>query len=70
MSDVPLVSLNNGLEMPILGFGVFQMTDLEECERSVVDAIQTGYRADRHGGLVRQRGGCGQSNQAERRAAT
>jgi diketogulonate reductase-like aldo/keto reductase len=28
------VVLNNGLEMPILGFGVFQMTDLEECERS------------------------------------
>jgi len=38
------VSLNNGLEMPILGFGVFQMTDLEECERCVCDAIQTGYR--------------------------
>jgi 2,5-diketo-D-gluconate reductase A len=36
--------LNNGLEMPILGFGVFQMTDLAECERCVVDAIQTGYR--------------------------
>jgi 2,5-diketo-D-gluconate reductase A len=40
----PLVTLNNGLEMPILGFGVFQMTDPAECERSVVDAIQTGYR--------------------------
>ena len=38
------VVLNNGLEMPILGFGVFQMTDLAECERSVLDAIQTGYR--------------------------
>lgn len=38
------VVLNNGLEMPILGFGVFQMTDLEECERSVHDAIQTVYR--------------------------
>jgi diketogulonate reductase-like aldo/keto reductase len=38
------VVLNNGLEMPILGFGVFQMTDLAECERSVMDAIQTGYR--------------------------
>ena len=35
---------NNGLAMPILGFGVFQMTDLEECERSVHDAIQSGYR--------------------------
>lgn len=30
--------------MPILGFGVFQVTDLDECERSVVDAIETGYR--------------------------
>jgi diketogulonate reductase-like aldo/keto reductase len=38
------VTLNNGVEMPILGFGVFQVNDLAECERSVVDAIQTGYR--------------------------
>ena len=30
--------------MPILGFGVFQVKDLNECERSVVDAIETGYR--------------------------
>jgi 2,5-diketo-D-gluconate reductase A len=38
------VVLNNGLEMPILGFGVFQVPDLEECERSVSDAIEVGYR--------------------------
>jgi 2,5-diketo-D-gluconate reductase A len=38
------VTLNNGVEMPILGFGVFQVTDLAECERSVIDAINTGYR--------------------------
>ena len=38
------VTLNNGIEMPILGFGVFQVTDLAECERSVLDAINTGYR--------------------------
>jgi len=38
------VKLNNGIEMPILGFGVFQVTDLEECEKRVVDAIATGYR--------------------------
>jgi len=38
------VKLNNGVKMPILGFGVFQVRDLEECERSVVDAINTGYR--------------------------
>lgn len=30
--------------MPILGFGVFQVTDLRECERSVLDAIEAGYR--------------------------
>jgi len=38
------VKLTNGVEMPILGFGVFQVADLAECERSVVDAIETGYR--------------------------
>src|ERR1700742_4703197 len=38
------VKLNNGVEMPILGFGVFQVKDLAECERSVMDAIQAGYR--------------------------
>jgi 2,5-diketo-D-gluconate reductase A len=37
------VRLNSGVEIPILGFGVFQITDPSECERSVVDAIQTGY---------------------------
>jgi diketogulonate reductase-like aldo/keto reductase len=37
------VKLNNGVVIPILGFGVFQITDSAECERSVVDAIQTGY---------------------------
>jgi len=44
MSAIPLVTLNNGVEMPILGFGVFQISDAEECERSVYEAIQTGYR--------------------------
>jgi diketogulonate reductase-like aldo/keto reductase len=38
------VKLNNGVEIPILGFGVFQVTDAEECERSVSEAIQAGYR--------------------------
>ena len=37
------VELTSGVEIPILGFGVFQITDPDECERSVVDAIQTGY---------------------------
>lgn len=38
------VKLNNGVEMPILGFGVFQISDLKECENSVLTAIETGYR--------------------------
>jgi 2,5-diketo-D-gluconate reductase A len=44
MPAVPPVTLNNGVEMPLLGFGVFQVTDAEECERSVYEAIRTGYR--------------------------
>lgn len=44
MSTVPTVHLNNGVEMPILGFGVFQIPEAEECERCVVDAISAGYR--------------------------
>ncbi|MGW9102623.1 aldo/keto reductase [Priestia megaterium] len=38
------VMLNNGVEMPILGFGVFQMTDPKECEQAVYDALMAGYR--------------------------
>ncbi|MEN9686156.1 MAG: hypothetical protein RLZZ28_1942, partial [Bacteroidota bacterium] len=38
------IRLNNGIEMPVLGFGVFQIPDPTECERSVMDAVATGYR--------------------------
>ncbi|SDM58237.1 Aldo/keto reductase [Catalinimonas alkaloidigena] len=38
------ITLNNGVEMPLLGFGVFQITDQAECERSVLDALDVGYR--------------------------
>ena len=44
MPTIPAVRLNNGVEMPLLGFGVFQISDAAECERSVVEAIHTGYR--------------------------
>lgn len=44
MSTVPSVTLNNGVGMPLLGFGVFQIPDAEECERSVYEALRTGYR--------------------------
>ena len=36
--------LNNGVEIPILGFGVFQITDPAQCARRVIDAIEVGYR--------------------------
>src|SRR3954471_8819136 len=39
------VILNNGIEMPILGFGVYQISDQDECERSVLDALEIGYRS-------------------------
>ena len=38
------VTLNNGVKMPILGYGVYQVTK-EECERCVLDALKVGYRA-------------------------
>ncbi|MEI0844730.1 aldo/keto reductase [Brachyspira pilosicoli] len=38
------VKLNNGLEMPILGFGVYQIQDYNECKKAVLNAIETGYR--------------------------
>ena len=38
------VTLNNGLQMPVAGFGVFQIPDASECERAVQDAIAAGYR--------------------------
>jgi len=44
ISAVPRVRLNNGVRMPLLGFGVFQVADLAECERAVTDALSVGYR--------------------------
>lgn len=44
MSTIPTVTLNNGVRMPLLGFGVFQIADLAECERAVTDALSVGYR--------------------------
>ena len=38
------LTLNNGVKMPLIGFGTFQITDKEECEKSVVSAISAGYR--------------------------
>ncbi|WP_336770852.1 aldo/keto reductase [Paenibacillus sp. MMO-58] len=38
------VTLNNGVKMPIIGFGVYQVPDAEECEKSVYEALMAGYR--------------------------
>ena len=38
------IVLNNGVTMPPIGYGVFRMTNLEECESAVVQAVKTGYR--------------------------
>ena len=39
------VTLNNGVQMPILGYGVYQIPDQDECEKCVLDAISVGYRS-------------------------
>ncbi|MCD2435176.1 aldo/keto reductase [Acidaminococcus sp. NSJ-142] len=41
---IPFVTLNNGVKMPQEGFGVFQVTDLEQCKQAVKDALNLGYR--------------------------
>ncbi len=38
------IELNNGVKMPLLGFGVFQITDEKICKESVLNALKTGYR--------------------------
>ena len=44
MVNVPMKKLNNGVEMPVLGFGVFQVPDPKECKQAVLDALASGYR--------------------------
>lgn len=39
-----MMKLNNGVEMPMEGYGVFQIPDFEECKQAVLNAIKTGYR--------------------------
>ena len=44
MTKVPTIKLNNGVEMPQLGFGVFQVPDLSQAEDAVTNALESGYR--------------------------
>lgn len=39
-----IVKLNSNVEIPLIGFGVFQITDTTECERAVLNALETGYK--------------------------
>jgi 2,5-diketo-D-gluconate reductase A len=43
-TTTPTTVLNNGVEMPLLGFGVYQILSAQECERSVSEALRIGYR--------------------------
>ena len=38
------ITLNNGVRMPQLGFGVYQIPNVAECQRAVEDALSVGYR--------------------------
>jgi 2,5-diketo-D-gluconate reductase A len=42
--NMQTVTLNNGVKMPIIGFGVYQVPDAEECENTVYEALKAGYR--------------------------
>lgn len=44
MSNQEFVTLSNGVKMPILGYGVYQVTK-DECEQCVLDALEVGYRS-------------------------
>lgn len=44
MNKSPVITLNNGVDMPLLGFGVYQMDDPAECEAAVAEALRVGYR--------------------------
>lgn len=43
MSKAPVTTLNNGVEMPLLGFGVYQMDDPAECEAAVLDTGESAF---------------------------
>ena len=57
------ITLNNGVRMPQLGFGVYQIPDAAECQRAVEDALSVGYRlldtAASYGNEEGSRGGAG-----------
>ena len=67
-STTPTITLNNGVEMPILGFGVFQIP-AEETEQIVVDALAAGYRALDTAASYGNEEAVGRGNRGERHPA-
>ena len=65
----PSIELNNGVKMPLLGFGVFQINDAEECERCVTEALYTGYRLIDTAAAYGNEAGSRQGYQEKRRGA-
>jgi hypothetical protein len=59
------VTLNNGVQMPVLGFGVFQIP-ADQTEQAVTDALAAGVPAPRHRRVLRQRGGRQPRHQKQR----
>ncbi|MFJ4914715.1 aldo/keto reductase [Streptomyces sp. NPDC088726] len=60
MSQVPSLTLNNGVEMPQLGFGVWQVPD-DEAAKAVATAIESGYRSIDTATIYRNEGGTGKA---------
>ncbi|ROQ59942.1 diketogulonate reductase-like aldo/keto reductase [Streptomyces sp. 840.1] len=60
MSHVPALTLNNGVEMPQLGFGVWQVPD-DEAAKAVATAIESGYRSIDTAAVYRNEGGTGRA---------
>ena len=63
------VTLNNGIKMPLLGFGTFQIKDPAECERAVRDAIDVGYRLIDTAASYGNEEAVGKSGTGERRSS-
>ena len=67
-ATIPTVQLSNGVEMPVLGFGVFQIPP-EQTEQAVIDALDAGYRSLDTAASYLQRGGGRPRDRGERRPA-
>jgi diketogulonate reductase-like aldo/keto reductase len=58
-------TLNNKVKMPLLGFGVFQVDDLKQCQQSVEDALEVGYRLIDTAQAYHNEAGCWHGNKTK-----